>query len=66
LENKRIKFTAAHQKPERIIMKNEDIRWTQRFSNYKKGLSQLKSAADLASQRTLSDLEHRGMIQSLF
>ncbi|MBU1013804.1 MAG: nucleotidyltransferase domain-containing protein [Bacteroidetes bacterium] len=28
-------------------MKNKDIRWIQRFLNYKKGLSQIKSAVDL-------------------
>ena len=42
----------------------EDIRWKQRFSNYKKALSQLTKAVSLANSRTLSDLEQQGLIQS--
>jgi len=42
---------------------NEDIRWKQRFQNYKKALTSLKSAVELASQRELTDLEKQGMIQ---
>jgi len=42
---------------------NEDIRWKQRFQNYKKALATLKSAVELASERELSDLEKQGMIQ---
>jgi len=42
----------------------EDIRWKQRFSNYKKALSQLTMAVSLANTRTLSDLEQQGLIQS--
>ena len=41
----------------------EDIRWKQRFSNYKKALQTMKSAVDLASGRELSDLEKQGLIQ---
>ena len=45
-------------------MKTEkDIRWTQRFNNYKKALLTLKSAIDLSYKRELSDLEKQGMIQ---
>jgi len=42
---------------------NADIRWKQRFSNYKKALAFLKSAVELASSRDLTDLEKQGMIQ---
>jgi len=42
---------------------DEDIRWKQRFSNYKKALATLKSAIELAKTRTLTDLEKQGMIQ---
>ncbi|NQT58679.1 MAG: nucleotidyltransferase substrate binding protein [Bacteroidetes bacterium] len=42
----------------------EDIRWKQRFSNYKKALSQLTKAVSLANSRTLSELEQQGLIQS--
>lgn len=45
-------------------MNETDIRWKQRFSNYKKALLQLKSAVELMRQRELSDLEKQGMIQA--
>ncbi len=45
-------------------MNNQDIRWLQRFSNYKKGLKQLKSAIELVKKRELSELEKQGMIQA--
>jgi nucleotidyltransferase substrate binding protein (TIGR01987 family) len=41
----------------------DDIRWKQRFSNYKKALSQLTKAVLLANSRKLSDLEQQGLIQ---
>ncbi|MDR2701811.1 MAG: nucleotidyltransferase substrate binding protein [Spirochaetaceae bacterium] len=41
----------------------EDIRWKQRFYNYKKALVTLKSAVELAKTRNLTDLEKQGMIQ---
>ena len=43
---------------------NEDIRWAQRFSNYKLALLQLKEAVDLKRERELSNLESQGLIQS--
>jgi len=42
---------------------NEDIRWKQRFQNFKKALTALRAAVELASQRELTDLEKQGMIQ---
>jgi len=42
---------------------DEDIRWKQRFSNYKKALITLKNAVELAASRELTDLEKQGMIQ---
>jgi nucleotidyltransferase substrate binding protein (TIGR01987 family) len=42
----------------------KDIRWKQRFSNYKKALNSLKNAVDLSKTRTLTDLEKQGMIQA--
>jgi len=42
---------------------DEDIRWKQRFSNYKKALATLKNAVELAANRELTDLEKQGMIQ---
>ncbi len=43
---------------------NKDIRWQQRFANYKKALCQLESAVYLLRERELSDLEKRGLIQA--
>jgi len=42
----------------------QDIRWQQRFLNYKKALDQLESAVTLSEQRELSDLEKQGLIQA--
>ncbi len=45
-------------------MSMTDIRWKQRFLNYKKALLLLRNAVELNSQRSLSDLEKQGLIQS--
>ena len=42
-------------------MENKDIRWQQRFSNYKKALTQLQKFID---KRELNELEEQGLIQS--
>ncbi len=42
----------------------EDVRWIQRFSNYQKALSQLKSAVQLSKKRKLTELEEQGLIQA--
>jgi nucleotidyltransferase substrate binding protein (TIGR01987 family) len=44
-------------------MKNGNVRWIQRFSNYKKALLQLEEAVALARKRPLSQLEKQGLIQ---
>ena len=41
----------------------EDIRWKQRFQNYKKALVTVKKAIELSKSRNLSDLENQGLIQ---
>ena len=41
-----------------------DVRWQQRFSNYKKALANLSQAVDLMSQRPLSNLEKQGVVQA--
>jgi len=41
-----------------------DIRWIQRYSNFKKALSNLSEAVELANERELSKLEKQGLIQS--
>lgn len=45
-------------------MSMTDIRWKQRFLNYKKALLLLRNAVELNAQRSLSDLEKQGLIQS--
>lgn len=42
----------------------EDIRWIQRFQNYKKALEQLNSAVELSRTRELSLLEKQGLIKT--
>ena len=42
----------------------EDIRWIQRLENYCKALDELKREVELASERELSKLEKKGVIQS--
>lgn len=43
---------------------HNDIRWLQRFSNYKKAFSQLYDAVELSHTRELSLLEKQGLIQA--
>ena len=45
-------------------MTEQDVRWLQRFSNFKKALNQLDSAVQLSEERELSDLEKQGLIQA--
>lgn len=45
-------------------MHEQDIRWQQRFVNYKKAWSQLAEALALMDQRELSNLEKQGTIQA--
>jgi nucleotidyltransferase substrate binding protein (TIGR01987 family) len=44
-------------------MANEDIRWIQRFHNYRKALARLNEALELNEERGLTDLEQQGLIQ---
>lgn len=45
-------------------MDEQDIRWKQRFENYKKALAKLGEAVYLDTQRALSELERQGIIQA--
>jgi nucleotidyltransferase substrate binding protein (TIGR01987 family) len=45
-------------------MKQQDIRWIQRFQNYQKALRQLNRAIQLAETRALTELEEQGLIQA--
>ncbi|WP_263079879.1 nucleotidyltransferase substrate binding protein [Endozoicomonas sp. Mp262] len=45
------------------MTEQQDVRWVQRFENFRKALASLKSAVELAQQRTLTDLERQGVIQ---
>jgi hypothetical protein len=42
----------------------EDIRWKQRFENYKRASAQLKEAVRLFGERPLSLIEQQGLIQA--
>ena len=44
-------------------MTNPDIRWKQRFANYRRALQQLRDAVLLSQERRLSELEQQGLIQ---
>jgi nucleotidyltransferase substrate binding protein (TIGR01987 family) len=45
-------------------MSPPDIRWIQRFDNFKRAFARLSAATELAEQRDLTDLERQGLIQS--
>ena len=42
----------------------QDIRWQQRFHNYKRALAELTEAVELNQARKLSKLESQGLIQA--
>lgn len=42
----------------------EDIRWIQRFDNFKRSMRQLDNAIALMAERDLSELEQQGVIQA--
>lgn len=45
-------------------MADKDIRWIQRFSNYRKALARLEDAVQLSKEQELSDLEQQGLIKA--
>ena len=45
-------------------VEKKDVRWKQRFQNYKKAFSVLKRALELQEERALSELERGGLIQA--
>ena len=45
-------------------MESQDIRWHQRFNNYKKALGQLNNAVHYSQTSILNDLEKQGLIQA--
>ncbi|KXS55346.1 MAG: nucleotidyltransferase substrate binding protein [Marinobacter sp. T13-3] len=45
-------------------MTEQDVRWLQRFNNFRKAFNQLDSAVQLSEERELSDLEKQGLIQA--
>lgn len=46
------------------MSKTSDIRWQQRFANFRKALARLTAAVELRRQRPLTDLERQGLIQA--
>ncbi len=45
-------------------MAGKDIRWIQRFSNYRRALARLTFAINLSIEKELSELEQQGLIQA--
>jgi len=45
-------------------MSEQDVRWIQRFNNFKKAFQQLDDAVVLGRSRELSKLENQGVIQA--
>lgn len=45
-------------------MSQPDIRWIQRFENFRKAFSRLDDAVKLSQQRPLSELEQQGLVQA--
>jgi len=45
-------------------MKENDIRWKQRFNNYQKALAQLTDAVELHRLRPLSNIEQQGFVKA--
>lgn len=45
-------------------MENQDIRWKQRFANFKNAFKQLKNAKELQKERDFTELELQGVIQA--
>ncbi|GJQ64273.1 MAG: nucleotidyltransferase [Melioribacteraceae bacterium] len=45
-------------------MTSHDVRWIQRFSNFKKALLRLKEAVEIANSRELSRLEKEGLVKT--
>jgi nucleotidyltransferase substrate binding protein (TIGR01987 family) len=43
---------------------SKDVRWIQRFDNFKRAYARLSAAAVLAKQRKLSELEEQGLVQA--
>lgn len=45
-------------------MSQQDIRWIQRLSHYRRALAKLQEAVQLAQRRSLSELEQQGLIHA--
>jgi nucleotidyltransferase substrate binding protein (TIGR01987 family) len=46
------------------MAQNPDVRWRQRFANFKKAFAQLSKGEATAQERDLSELERQGLIQA--
>ena len=46
------------------MSEQKDIRWLQRFDNYKRALERLEEAVELGKKRSLSELEKQGLIKA--
>ncbi|MCP9910085.1 nucleotidyltransferase substrate binding protein [Cyanobium sp. BA20m-p-22] len=45
-------------------MTGADIRWHQRFVNFRQALARLRDAVELSQQRSLSEMERQGLIKA--
>jgi nucleotidyltransferase substrate binding protein (TIGR01987 family) len=45
-------------------MSHPDVRWMQRFQNYRQALARLTAAVEISRQRPLTELEQQGLIQA--
>lgn len=46
------------------MTRNPDVRWRQRFANFKQAFAQLSKGAATAQERELNELERQGLIQA--
>jgi nucleotidyltransferase substrate binding protein (TIGR01987 family) len=46
------------------VAQDADVRWHQRFQNFKKAFAQLSKGVATAQERELNDLEQQGLIQA--
>lgn len=46
------------------MAQNPDVRWRQRFQNFKRAFAQLSKGAAIAEERALNELERQGLIQA--
>ena len=57
-------FSKESQRHKKLLLKSmKDVRWLQRFSNFRKALKKLGEVVTYSTQNELSELEQEGLIQ---